>query len=275
MINDNGGKIPGDDGAHAQWEENYVYFSHEIQAESFSYGGNTIYFHENEVRIPHSSSSHEVRVDIGFTSESAQNSFTIENDYTEIPITIEIEKVKKDATTVKLPGAVFILRQIADSEPVNGVYPNETGVKTQTSVPTAEGTGRTSFTGLTSGYYELKETIAPSGYVLTGETVTYFKISGGVLTWLEKSSGKPSTWLEKTNKGTGELISFTPAVAADPDNGAEAQNAIFVVENAPGTQLPETGGIGTTLFTALGGLMTVAAGAILTMCRGKRKTAES
>ena len=40
-------------------------------------------------------------------------------------------------------------------------------------------------------------------------------------------------------------------------------------------ELPQTGGIGTTLFTALGGLMTVTAGAILTMRRGKRKTAES
>ncbi len=41
-----------------------------------------------------------------------------------------------------------------------------------------------------------------------------------------------------------------------------------------GYELPETGGIGTTLFTALGGLMTVTAGAILTMRRGKRKIAE-
>ncbi|MBQ7437914.1 MAG: LPXTG cell wall anchor domain-containing protein [Oscillospiraceae bacterium] len=38
------------------------------------------------------------------------------------------------------------------------------------------------------------------------------------------------------------------------------------------TQLPQTGGIGTTLFTALGGLMTAMAGAILTL-RRKRKTA--
>ena len=32
-----------------------------------------------------------------------------------------------------------------------------------------------------------------------------------------------------------------------------------------GYELPQTGGIGTTLFTALGGLMTVAAGAVLTL----------
>ena len=46
----------------------------------------------------------------------------------------------------------------------------------------------------------------------------------------------------------------------------------FTIGNTPGTALPQTGGIGTTLFTALGGLMTATAGAILTIKR-KRKTA--
>ena len=264
MIHNNGGKIPGTDGANAQWVENYVYFSHEIQGDSFSYVGRTIYFDENEVRIPHNSSSHEVRVDIGFISESAENSFTLENDYNSIPITVEIEKIKKDDTSIKLPGAVFTLRQIADSEPGNGgIYPNVTGAETQTSVPTAEGTGKTSFANLSSGYYELKETIAPLGYVLTGETVTYFKISGGVLTWLEKGSGKPSTWQEKRSKGSGELISFTAAVAADPENVVEAQNAVFAVENTPGAALPNTGGPGTRLFTILGTILILGAGVLL------------
>jgi len=60
------------------------------------------------------------------------------------------------------------------------------------------------------------------------------------------------------------------AVADDPDttevNEAKAAtNASFTVKNEPGTTLPQTGGIGTTLFTALGGLMTATAGAILTI----------
>ena len=38
-----------------------------------------------------------------------------------------------------------------------------------------------------------------------------------------------------------------------------------------GYELPETGGIGTALFTALGGLMTATAGAVLTL-RKKRKS---
>ncbi|MBP3896592.1 MAG: fibro-slime domain-containing protein [Mogibacterium sp.] len=96
MITDNDGKIPGDDGAQARWDLNFVYFSHEIQGDSFSYGGRTIYFEGDEVKIPHNASSHEVRVDINYKSESAENSFTIENDYTETPTEVDVLKVEKE-----------------------------------------------------------------------------------------------------------------------------------------------------------------------------------
>ena len=45
----------------------------------------------------------------------------------------------------------------------------------------------------------------------------------------------------------------------------------FTVGNTPGTALPQTGGIGTTLFTALGGLMTATAGAMVTMKSYRRR----
>jgi LPXTG-motif cell wall-anchored protein len=45
-----------------------------------------------------------------------------------------------------------------------------------------------------------------------------------------------------------------------------------IVNDQGGYVLPETGGIGTALFTALGGLMTATAGAVLAL-RRKRKTA--
>ena len=62
---------------------------------------------------------------------------------------------------------------------------------------------------------------------------------------------------------------------SDPTND-RAVNGDYIINTPVGSyELPETGGIGTTLFTALGGLMTVTAGAILTMRRGKRKPMES
>ena len=44
---------------------------------------------------------------------------------------------------------------------------------------------------------------------------------------------------------------------------------LFTVKNEPGTALPMTGGPGTALFTALGGLMTALAGAFLIIRRKK------
>ena len=187
-------------------------------------------------------------------------------------VSIEIVKVQKNAPKVNLPGAVFTLRQITDSEPGNGgEYYSQEGTTPKTSNPTAEGTGKTSFTGLTDGYYELKESTAPKGYVLTGQTVTYFKISGGVLTWLEKGSGKPSTWEEKTSKGDGELYSYMPAVAENPENEVAAQNAVFVVENEPGVALPSTGGHGTTLYTVAGLSLITLAGMMLWLEGSKKR----
>ena len=45
----------------------------------------------------------------------------------------------------------------------------------------------------------------------------------------------------------------------------------ITVKNNPGAALPMTGGVGTSLFTAIGGLLSVTAGAILTI--QKRRSA--
>ena len=50
----------------------------------------------------------------------------------------------------------------------------------------------------------------------------------------------------------------------------EAENS-FWIENTPGVELPSTGGAGTALFTALGGLMMAAAGAILMLKSYRRR----
>lgn len=57
------------------------------------------------------------------------------------------------------------------------------------------------------------------------------------------------------------------------DATAAPEGGTITNRKAGGYELPQTGGIGTTLFTALGGLMTATAGAILTMksyCRRKQ-----
>lgn len=104
--------------------------------------------------------------------------------------------------------------------------------------------GTVKFDGLGEGVYTLTETQAPAGYNgLKGDitvTVVFHEATGK---WDITYSGAAS--------GTGDYI---------------------VVENFKGSVLPETGGIGTTLFYAIGGLMVAAA--VVLLVTKKRMTAE-
>lgn len=257
LMADNGYKVPGDDTPNAQWKPNFVYFSHEIQGDSFSYGGRTIFFDGDLVKVPHKSSSHEVRVDIEFKTETADNSIVINNDYEELPIEIDIFKEDENDSSKKLSGAVFTLRKLADEAPLEDGTINGTTVGD--SAPTEKNTGKTSFGNLTSGYYEITEKTAPAGYILTSDTAFYFKVEHGTVKWLNKGTGIPSTWTEKT---IGSMVSFTAAQG----NG----NAAFTVKNEPGAALPNAGGPGTTWMYILGMLMVVGAGMTLAVRRRMR-----
>ena len=66
------------------------------------------------------------------------------------------------------------------------------------------------------------------------------------------------------------------AVYSNVHSGTDQTTGAFdngTITNTPmsGVELPQTGGIGTTLFTALGGLMTATAGAVLTMKSYRRR----
>ena len=119
---------------------------------------------------------------------------------------------------------------------------------------------------MTQGYYELTETKAPEGYVLTDEITAYFMVNDGVVTWVEWSASE-NNWVEKT---TDTMISFEAARAAvddDPDTPedetVQAQNAKFTVENEQGAALPHTGGIGTTIFYILGSILAIGCAVVL------------
>lgn len=168
-------------------------------------------------------------------------------------VSIDIYKIDKSDNTKKLSGAVFTLRKIADKDPISeGTYESEEGFDPIESEPTAEGTGKTGFANLKSGYYELTEKTPPAGYIKTEDLAVYFKIKNGKVTWLEKGSGKPSTWEEKTED---TMVSFEAA--------KDDENASFSVKNEPGAVLPNAGGPGTKLFTILGVILIAGAGVLL------------
>ncbi len=102
--------------------------------------------------------------------------------------------------------------------------------------------GIISFVGLTAGEYTITEEDAPEGYnKIAPFTVT---ITAGYDT-----TGAFTGWT--VTKGTTELT-------ADTDHLYK-----FEVENNQGIVLPDTGGMGTTIFYVVGGLMILCAGALL------------
>lgn len=105
--------------------------------------------------------------------------------------------------------------------------------------------GHVNIKGLAAGTYYLVETKAPAGYNKLKEAVKV-EIE-------EKNTGDPSTMSDADITA----IVVTPV-------GAE------VINNA-GVELPATGGIGTTIFYVVGGVLVVAAGVLLVV---KKRTAK-
>lgn len=98
------------------------------------------------------------------------------------------------------------------------------------------------FDGLSAGTYTITEMVAPDGYNLLDEPIQI------TISWSAPSTeGGDCTW---TVSGV---------------QGATVQNGIITmtIENDKGSTLPETGGIGTTIFYVVGGILVVGAGVLL------------
>lgn len=115
------------------------------------------------------------------------------------------------------------------------------------------------FKGIDDGEYRLTETKAPDNYDKLSDPI-YFTVTAGHVDdpklSLEKFSG---------NITSGDVGNM--AFNADIDNGILKTT----IQNKPGSSLPETGGMGTTVLYAAGTLMILAAAAFLVM----KKKAES
>ena len=112
-------------------------------------------------------------------------------------------------------------------------------------VGTVNAEGYVIFTGLNAGTYTLSETKTPSGYntmsditfTISATQSSSSNVEGGSITW---SSDNATIVLD----GTNGVFDTT-------------------IENLPGTVLPSTGGIGTTLFYVLGSILVLGAGVLL------------
>lgn len=160
---------------------------------------------------------------------------------------IVINKYAAGNESTKLEGAKFVLKNAegkyykydANTKAVTWVV----GKADATEVITgADGAAR--FDGLQAGTYYLEETVAPAGYNQLTKDITIVLNKDG------------SATIDDAASTLGADHSLTAGVA-----------------NSTGTMLPETGGIGTVIFVALGALAVICAGVFLVT--NKRMSKES
>ncbi len=172
---------------------------------------------------------------------------------------IALKKVNNEGKA--LPGAVFEFPFYVQSTPdKDGAY-IYAGIKSGeglTNQITTPENGVIVVKGVKSGSYKITEVTAPAGYnKLTGPvTVTAVKTNS--------TSTHTTVYLDKDGKVVGKDAKVTE-VKVDIDNIAATA---LVVVNKAGTELPSTGGMGTTIFYVLGSALVL--GAVVLLVTKKR-----
>ncbi len=129
---------------------------------------------------------------------------------------------------------------------------------------TSNENGLFSVAGLDDGTYYLREIKAPDGYNLLEDDLKIV---------ITATTANGQTW---NGVAADALIALTISVDdAAAENGEPNTGAVAItVENNGGSTLPETGGIGTTIFYAAGALLVLCAGVLLFVKLRMRKAGD-
>ena len=207
---------------------------------------------------------------LGRTAEDTVIVFTYELDGTKVDG--ETQEVLQNAQFVLLNGAKSEAAVVVDGKVTEWIKFGTQADGTKLEIPTtyegwttlaqqyngliltSDENGLFNIAGLDDGTYYLREIQAPNGYNLLEEDVQLV---------ITATTANGQDW--NSGIATDALTGLTITVG----NGA-AQNGVLdtgvvnvTVENKQGATLPETGGMGTTLFYIIGGLLVVGAGILL------------
>ena len=172
---------------------------------------------------------------------------------------IALKKVNNEGKA--LPGAVFEFPFYVESTPdANGayIYAGTTEGEGLTNQITTPKDGVIVVKGVKTGDYKITEVEAPAGYNKLTDPVTVKAVQTG------NTSTHTTVYLDKDGKVVGKDAKVTE-VKVDIDN--IAATAVVVVNKA-GTELPSTGGMGTTIFYVLGSALVL--GAVVLLVTKKR-----
>ena len=180
--------------------------------------------------------------------------------------TWELDVFKIDGNNNKLADAEFVLYRNIDATTqyvkvnADGEVTDWTVDETEASILKSDSNGKFIVKGLEADVYYLKETKAPEGFNLLEQPITV-DISATIS---ESADGTTAVVDSLQIK-----VDNHPAADGDKEHGIVSMNVV----NNPGATLPETGGIGTTLFYVFGALL-VAASFVLLVTK-KRMTMEN
>lgn len=194
------------------------------------------------------------------TEDNKPGSGKLENEETIFTYAIALKKVNDKG--VALRGAVFEFPFYVKSTPDTtdgayiyaGIAPGE-GLTNRITTPE---NGVIVVKGVKSGNYEIKEFKAPDGYNKLTASVTVEAVKTG------ETSTHTIVYLDKDGKVVDKNSKVTE-VKVDIDNIAATA---LVVVNKAGTELPSTGGMGTTVFYVLGSVLVL--GAVVLLVTKKR-----
>lgn len=149
--------------------------------------------------------------------------------------------------------------------------PDDAWAEVANATITSDEDGLFSVAGLDDGTYYLREIKAPDGYNLLDADlrVVIDADTANGQNWDGVTPGTALTGLTVTTQ-LGEDGEAVAPVAGDTTDGAVA----ITVENNGGSTLPETGGIGTTIFYAAGALLVLCAGVLLFVKLRMRKAGD-
>ena len=153
----------------------------------------------------------------------------------------------------------------------------------------SDANGRLKIQGLDEGEYWLREVSAPSGYIADNRTfkitiaATYVEIQGGEYTNTDGIKVKYDAYkvldgyTVTVNDGTGNTVSTYDITNKGPEDHKVVDKATYQtitgenfagdvvtpISNTQGTELPSTGGVGTTIFYLVGAILVLGAGILL------------
>ena len=185
-----------------------------------------------------------------------------------IVFTYEIDVTKIDGITKeKLQGAEFNLKkgnkfaQVKDNKFVAWVDSAVTGGSDGTTTLTSDANGIFKVIGIDDGTYSLVETKAPEGYN---------QLSSSITLTIEAETVNNQLWDGTPANALTSIKLNDVEQDAGTDNGKRGHVALDV-ENNKGSELPSTGGMGTKLFIAGGGITATLAAVYLVSKKRSRK----